>query len=201
MDATRPTSTICNSPSLSASASLCCYGTSSRDQDCTNITSLPSTNTDEARFNFFLCMSHFRMLLARISSESGLCSLEWSSTNAWMGTPESSCFQLLLLARGTSKYFWPPSFPSSCFLLPSLFWQRLLLQKCQCPAYTGDSLANSAQITRDSPSRSGKPSLYESFGPSWKPTPSICKGAGGKVRGHEPQSLSPGTEINQDPLC
>lgn len=111
-----------------------------------------------------------------------LGSAPWSGagTNARMGIPESICFQLLLLAKGTCKYFWPPFFPSSRFLLPSLFWQRLLLQKCQCPAYAGGSLANSAQISRDTPSHSGKPGLCESFGPFWKSTASICKRAGGK---------------------
>lgn len=77
MDATRPTSTICNSPSLSASASLCCYGTSSRDQDCTNITSLPSTHIDEAHFNFFFSACHISGCCLQESAQN-LGSAPWS---------------------------------------------------------------------------------------------------------------------------
>lgn len=157
MDTIQPISNICNSPSVSAS------GTFSRDQACgagavqIQHHRCPPQPQMRLASTFFSARHISGCRLQELAQNLGSAPWSGAGTNAWMGIPESICLQLLLLA------FRPPSFPSSRFFLPSLFWQHLLLQKCRCPACAGDSLANSAQITRDTPSRSGKS------------TPSICK--------------------------
>lgn len=128
MDATQPTSTICNSPSLSASASLCCYGTSSRDQDCTNITSLPSTNTDEARFNFFslhvtfqdaACKNQLRIWALLLGVEQHKCMDGNTGEHLLSIALAGKGDKQILLASLFSLLMLPPPFPFLAAFTPA----------------------------------------------------------------------------------
>lgn len=95
---------------------------------CTDVTSLPSTNTDEARFDSFLCMSHFSVLLARSSSESGLCSLEWSRHKCTDGNTREHLLSIALVGKGDVQILLaslfsfltlPPPFPFLAAFAPA----------------------------------------------------------------------------------
>lgn len=111
------------------------------------------------------------MLCGRISSESGLCSLQWRQKCMDVHTSEH-LLSIALAGKGDTQIL-PLPFP-----VLAVFAHK----KCQCPTCLRDSLANSTQTLRDTPNHSGKPSLCGSSGPSWESTPSACKGAGGKHR-------------------